>query len=97
MSTRLLDEMRDLMRRRCCSIHTERAYRDRVKRYIRSHNMRSMDDPEIPTNSRVLGLVDDEELEALQRVEQLRESDFKPMIASQPPTEKHRRQNGPAP
>ena len=28
MSTRLLDEMRDLMRRRHYSIHTERAYRD---------------------------------------------------------------------
>ena len=32
MATRLLDEMRDLMRRRHYSIHTERAYLDWVKR-----------------------------------------------------------------
>ena len=44
MSTRLLDEMRDLMRRRHYSIHTERAYQDWVKRYVRFHNMRSRDD-----------------------------------------------------
>ena len=44
MSTRLLDEMRDLMRRRHYSIHTERAYRDWVKRYVRFHGMRSRDD-----------------------------------------------------
>ena len=44
MSTRLLDEMRDLMRRRHYSIHTERAYRDWVRRYIRFHNMQSKDD-----------------------------------------------------
>ena len=44
MSTRLLDEMRDLMRRRRYSIHTERAYRDWVKRYVRFHDMRSRDD-----------------------------------------------------
>ena len=44
MSTRLLDEMRDLMRRRHYSIHTERAYRDWVKRYVRFHNMQSRDD-----------------------------------------------------
>ena len=44
MSTRLLDEMRDLMRRRHYSIHTERAYRDWVKRYVRFHDMRSRDD-----------------------------------------------------
>ena len=43
MSTRLLDEMRDLMRRRHYSIHTERAYRDWVKRYVRFHDMRSRD------------------------------------------------------
>ena len=41
MSTRLLDEMRDLMRRPHYSIHTERAYRDWVKRYVRFHGMRS--------------------------------------------------------
>ena len=44
MSTKLLDEMRDLMRRRHYSIHTERAYRDWVKRYARFHNMQSRDD-----------------------------------------------------
>ena len=44
MSTKLLDEMRDLMRRRHYSIHTERAYRDWVKRYVRFHNMQSRDD-----------------------------------------------------
>ena len=44
MSTKLLDEMRNLMRRRHCSIHTERAYRDWVKRYVRFHNMQSRDD-----------------------------------------------------
>ena len=44
MSTRLLDEMRNVMRRRHYSIHTERAYRDWVKRYVRFHNMQSKDD-----------------------------------------------------
>ena len=44
MSTRLLDEMRDLMRRGHYSIHTERAYRDWAKRYGRFHNMQSRDD-----------------------------------------------------
>ena len=44
MSTKLLDEMRTLMRRRHYSIHTERAYRDWVKRYVRFHNMQSRDD-----------------------------------------------------
>ena len=44
MSTRLLDEMRDLMRRRHYSIHTERAYRDWIRRYVRFHNMQSRDD-----------------------------------------------------
>ena len=32
------------MRRRHYSIHTERAYRDWVKRYVRIHNMHSRDD-----------------------------------------------------
>ena len=35
MTTKLLDEMRDVMRRRHYSIHTERAYRDWGKRYVR--------------------------------------------------------------
>ena len=41
MSTKLLDEMRNLMRRRHYSSDTERAYRDWVKRYARFHNMQS--------------------------------------------------------
>ena len=44
MSTRLLDEMRDLMRRRHYSIHTEPAYRDWIRRYVRFHNMESRDE-----------------------------------------------------
>ena len=36
--------MRNLMRRRHYSIHTERAYRKRVKRHIRFHNMQPRDD-----------------------------------------------------
>ena len=44
MATKLLDEMRTLMRRRRYSIHTERAYRDWVKRYVRFHNMQSRGD-----------------------------------------------------
>ena len=43
MATKLLDEMRDLMRRRHYSIHTERAYLDWVKRHVRFHNMQSRD------------------------------------------------------
>ena len=52
---------------------------------------------EIPTNSCVPSFVDDEEIEAFQRVEQFREFDFEPMIAPQLLTEKHRRQDAPAP
>ena len=44
MSTRIRDEMRNLMRRRHYSVHTEHAYRDWVKRYVRFHNMQSRDD-----------------------------------------------------
>ena len=36
--------MRDLMRRHHYSIHTERAYRDWVRRYVRFHNRQSRDD-----------------------------------------------------
>ena len=45
MSNRLLDEMRNLMRRRHSSIHTERANCDWVRRYVRFHNMQSRDAP----------------------------------------------------
>ena len=44
MATKLHDEIRVLMRRRHYSIHTERAYRDWVGRYVRFHNMQSRDD-----------------------------------------------------
>ena len=43
MATKVLDEMRNLMRRRHYSIHTERAYRDWVDRHDRLQNMRSWD------------------------------------------------------
>ena len=43
MATKVLDEIRNLMRRRHYSIHTERAYRDWVNRHDRLHNMRSRD------------------------------------------------------
>jgi len=38
-SRKLLDEMREVMRRLHYSIHTERAYCDWVKRYVRYHRM----------------------------------------------------------
>lgn len=41
---RLLDEDRDVMRLHHYSIHTERAYRDRIKRYILHHRMASRKD-----------------------------------------------------
>ena len=44
MSIRLLDEMRDLVRRRHYFIHTERTCRDWLKRYFRFHNTQSRDD-----------------------------------------------------
>jgi integron integrase len=40
----LLDEVRNLMRTRHYSIHTERAYCDWIKRYIRFHGMTSRED-----------------------------------------------------
>jgi hypothetical protein len=44
MSSTILDEMHDVMRRRHYSIHTERAYCDWVKKYIVHFNMKSRDD-----------------------------------------------------
>ena len=44
MSSRILDEMRDVMRRRHYSIRTERAYCDWVKRYALHFNMQSRAD-----------------------------------------------------
>ena len=41
MSTRLLDEMRDLIRRPHYPIHTGRAHRDCVRCHVRFHNMQS--------------------------------------------------------
>ena len=48
---------------------------------------------EIPTISRVLSILCDEELEAFQRVEQLCESDFESMVAPQFLTDEHRGEN----
>lgn len=44
MSSKLMDEMRDVMRRRHYSIHTERTYCDWVKRYVRFHKMQSREE-----------------------------------------------------
>jgi len=41
---KLLDEVREIMRLRHYSIHTERTYCDWIKKYIRFHGMRSRDD-----------------------------------------------------
>jgi hypothetical protein len=37
-----MDEVRDLMRLHRYSIHTERSYCDRIKRFIQFHNMKSL-------------------------------------------------------
>jgi site-specific recombinase XerD len=44
MSSRIMEEMRGVMRRRHYSIHTERSYCEWVKRYILHFNMKSRDD-----------------------------------------------------
>ena len=44
MATGLLDVVRDRMRRRHYSIHTEHTYLDSVKRYVRFHSMQSRDE-----------------------------------------------------
>ena len=44
MSSRIMEEMRDVLRRRHYSIHTEHSYCDWVKRYIKHFNMQSRDD-----------------------------------------------------
>ena len=41
MASRLLDEMRQIMRRRHYSIRTEQSYCGWVKRYVHFHEMRS--------------------------------------------------------
>ncbi len=41
---KLLDDVRDVMRLNHYSIHTERSYCDRIKRYVRFHGMSSRDD-----------------------------------------------------
>jgi hypothetical protein len=41
---KLLDEVRDVMRLHHYSIHTERAYCDWIKRYIRHHKMAKRQD-----------------------------------------------------
>jgi hypothetical protein len=44
MSNKILDDMRDVMRRRHYSIRTERSYCLWVKRFILHFNMKSRDD-----------------------------------------------------
>jgi len=44
MSNKILDNMRDLMRRRHYSIRTERSYCGWVKRFVLHFNMKSRDD-----------------------------------------------------
>ena len=44
MSNKILDDMRDVMRRRHYSIRTERSYCEWVKRFILHFNMKSRDD-----------------------------------------------------
>ena len=41
---KLLDEVRELMRRRHYSIHTERIYSEWIRRYVVYHGMKSRDD-----------------------------------------------------
>jgi integron integrase len=41
---KLLDEVRDFMRLHHYSIHTERTYRDWIKKYVQFHQMKSRDD-----------------------------------------------------
>ncbi|HWV99195.1 MAG TPA: phage integrase N-terminal SAM-like domain-containing protein [Candidatus Acidoferrum sp.] len=43
-SSKLLDQVRNVMRLHHYSIHTERSYADWIKRYIRFHHMRSRED-----------------------------------------------------
>jgi len=44
MSSNILDDMRDVMRRRHYSIRTERSYCEWVKRFVLHFNMKSRDD-----------------------------------------------------
>jgi hypothetical protein len=44
MSSKILDDMRDVMRRRHYSIRTERSYCEWVKRFVLHFNMKSRDD-----------------------------------------------------
>ena len=44
MSNTILDDMRDVMRRRHYSIRTERSYCEWVKRFVLHFNMKSRDD-----------------------------------------------------
>ena len=41
---KLLDQVRNVMRLRHYSIHTERSYTDWIKRYVEFHHMRSRED-----------------------------------------------------
>ena len=45
MSSKILDDMRDAMRRRHYSIRTERSYYEWVTRFVLHFNIKSRDDP----------------------------------------------------
>ena len=53
MSRKILDDMRDVMRRRHCSIHTERTYCNEVKRYIQYHTMTCREEELINGGARI--------------------------------------------
>lgn len=55
MSKRLLEEMRDVLRRRHYSIHTERAYCEWIVRYVSYQRMRSRDELLLDPESKVSG------------------------------------------
>ena len=44
MSSKILDDMRDVMRQRYCSIRTERSYCEWVKHFVLHFNMKSRND-----------------------------------------------------
>ena len=54
MSSKILDDMRDVMRRRHYLIRTERSYREWGKRFVLHFKMKSRDD--CPASSNACGL-----------------------------------------
>lgn len=41
---KLMEQVRDVMRRHHYSIHTERTYREWIRRYVKFHGMKSRED-----------------------------------------------------